>query len=136
MLVRKEEETEYKVCYELTKACEGLDRSKKEKEEMDVRFNNEPQQVQRGKPLQEDDDGINRINVDINDPKSAERLAEQIKEQLAAQQGGGQDYEGDDEDDNDEDEDDDDDQSDDDDDDDDGDESHDEDTTQRVKSEL
>lgn len=38
-----------------------------------------------GQP-QQPDDGINRLNVDINDPSSASRLAEQIKQQMASQQ--------------------------------------------------
>ena len=43
---------------------------------MNVNINGQPQQP---------DDGINRLNVDINDPNSASRLAEQIKQQMASQ---------------------------------------------------
>lgn len=71
------------ICYELSKACEGVDRSEKPKEPMDVRINDEKQEIQQGA------DGINRMNVDINDPNAAKRLADQIKNQLNLNQGGG-----------------------------------------------
>lgn len=86
---RKESDLEKKICYDVTKACEGVDRSKKEKEDMDVNVNGQEQQS---------NDGINRLNVDINDPNSASRLAEQIKQQMASQpQTGGSDDDEDDE---------------------------------------
>ena len=73
---------------------------------MDVRFNDQKQEVktERSTP-QKDDDGIQRMNIDINDPGAAKRLTDQIKMQVAQQQamGGGSDDE-DDEDDEDEDE--------------------------------
>lgn len=50
------------------------------------------QEVKREPPLPQEDDGIQRMNVDINDPGAAERLAEQIKSQLGQQvMGGGED---------------------------------------------
>ena len=104
LLTTKSADYEKEVCYELTKACEGVDRSKKEKEEMDVRFNDQKQEVKTEKSTpKKDDDGIQRMNIDINDPGAAKRLADQIKMQVAQQQamGGGSD---DDEDDEDEDE--------------------------------
>lgn len=106
LLTKQSADYEKEVCYELTKACEGVDRSKKEKEEMDVRFNDQKQEVKKEKSTpQKDDDGIQRMNIDINDPGAAKRLADQIKMQVAQQQamGGGSDDE-DDEDDEDEDE--------------------------------
>lgn len=106
LLTKKSADYEKEVCYELTKACEGVDRSKKEKEEMDVRFNDQKQEVKTEKSTpKKDDDGIQRMNIDINDPGAAKRLADQIKMQVAQQQamGGGSDDE-DDEDDEDEDE--------------------------------
>ena len=107
LLIKKAADYEKEVCYELTKACEGVDRTKKEKEEMDVRFNDQKQEVKTEKSTpQKDDDGIQRMNIDINDPGAAKRLADQIKMQVAQQQamGGGSDDE-DDDDDEDEDED-------------------------------
>ena len=106
LLTTKSADYEKEVCFELTKACEGVDRSKKEKEEMDVRFNDQKQEVKTEKSTpKKDDDGIQRMNIDINDPGAAKRLADQIKMQVAQQQamGGGSDGE-DDEDDEDEDE--------------------------------
>ena len=106
LLTKQSADYEKEVCYELTKACEGVDRSKKEKEEMDVRFNDQKQEVKTEKSTpKKDDDGIQRMNIDINDPGAAKRLADQIKMQVAQQQamGGGSDDE-DDEDDEDEDE--------------------------------
>ena len=88
LLMDKVDNTEQEVCYKLTKACEGVDRSKKEKESLDYRFNNQPQQV-KTESASKDDDGIHRMNVDINDPGAAERLAEQIKSQLGQQGMGG-----------------------------------------------
>lgn len=88
LLMDKVDNTEQEVCYKLTKACEGVDRSKKEKEPLDYRFNNQPQQV-KTESASKDDDGIHRMNVDINDPGAAERLAEQIKSQLGQQGMGG-----------------------------------------------
>ena len=58
------------------------------------------QEVKRKPPPPQEDDGIQRMNVDINDPGAAERLAEQIKSQLGQQAMG----EGEDEDDDDEEE--------------------------------
>lgn len=88
LLMDKVDNTEQEVCYKLTKACEGVDRGKKEKEPLDYRFNNQPQQV-KTESTSKDDDGIHRMNVDINDPGAAERLAEQIKSQLGQQGMGG-----------------------------------------------
>ncbi|XP_001640330.2 serine/threonine-protein phosphatase 4 regulatory subunit 2 [Nematostella vectensis] len=87
VLIKKDPDPEKTICYEVTKACEGVDRTKKEKEEMDVRINDKKQNIKQQQP----DDGIQRMNVDINDPNSASRLAEQIKQQIAEQQamGGG-----------------------------------------------
>ena len=93
---------EQKVCYKLTKACEGVDRTKKEKEDMDVRFNGQKQEV-KNKP-QKDNDGIHRMNVDINDPGAAARLAEQIKMQMGQQAMGGGSHGGDDDDEDDDEE--------------------------------
>lgn len=87
-MIEKADNTEQEVCHRLTKACEGVDRSKKEKEPLDYRFNNQPQDV-KTESAPKDDDGIQRMNVDINDPGAAERLAEQIKSQLGQQAMGG-----------------------------------------------
>ncbi|KAJ7386215.1 hypothetical protein OS493_010609 [Desmophyllum pertusum] len=88
LLTRKVKDSEQEVCHKLTKACEGVDRTKKDKEPIDYRFNNEKQEVHTQAPPKEDD-GIQRMNVDINDPGAAERLAEQIKSQLGQQAMGG-----------------------------------------------
>lgn len=57
------------------------------------------QEVKRKPPPPQEDDGIQRMNVDINDPGAAERLAEQIKSQLGQQaMGGGEDEDVDEED--------------------------------------
>ena len=76
------------MCYTLTRACEGVDRSVKAKEPFEYSFNNQKQEIKTEPPPQEDD-GIQRMNVDINDPGAAERLAEQIKSQLGQQAMGG-----------------------------------------------
>lgn len=102
MLIGKTADSEKEVCYKMTKACEGVDRSKKEKEEVDVRFNDQKQEVKRGKAPQKDDDGIQRMNVDINDPGAAARLAEEIKQQIGQGAMGGGSYGGDDDEDDDE----------------------------------
>ena len=94
LLLQKKDvpDKEKAICYELSKACEGVDRSEKPKEPMDVRVNDEKQDIQQGA------DGINRMNVDINDPNAAKRLADQIKNQLNLNPGGGSEEEdGDDE---------------------------------------
>lgn len=135
LLIRKETETEQKVCYALTQACEGVDRSKKPKEKLDFRYNDQPQEMQKEEAPEKPDDGINRINVDINDPKSAERLAEQIKQQLGQQALGGQ-NEGDDDDDDEDDEDEDDEREGEDDDDDLNEEKDDNDGSKNAKTEL
>ena len=70
----------------MTKACEGVDRTKKEKEDLKFKYNNQEQKLTTGGAPQQNDDGIQRMNVDINDPGAAERLAEQIKQQVG--QGG------------------------------------------------
>ena len=90
----------------MTKACEGVDRTKKEKEDLSVKFNNQKQKVTMGGAQQQADDGIQRMNVDINDPGAAERLAEQIKQQMGQGGfgGGERDDEADDDDDDDDDE--------------------------------
>ena len=95
MLIDKVEGTERKVCYELTKACDGVDRTKKDKDKLDFRFNGQKQEVKH-------DDGIQRMNVDINDPGAAERVAEQIRSQLGRQPAGAGPRGGDDDDDDDE----------------------------------
>ena len=100
----------------MTKACEGVDRTKKEKEDLNVKFNNQKQKVTMGGAQQQADDGIQRMNVDINDPGAAERLAEQIKQQMGQGGFGGGGREDEDEDDDDDDDDDDDEDNDDDDD--------------------
>lgn len=88
LLMDNVDNSEQEVCYKLTKACEGVDRSKKEKEPLNYRFNNQPQEV-KTESASKDDDGIHRMNVDINDPGAAERLAEQIKSQLGQEGMGG-----------------------------------------------
>ncbi|XP_015750956.1 PREDICTED: uncharacterized protein LOC107330939 [Acropora digitifera] len=98
-LSKNSRDSEKGVCYKMTKACEGVDRTKKEKEDLNVKFNN--QKVTMGGAQQQADDGIQRMNVDINDPGAAERLAEQIKQQMGQGGfgGGGRDDEADDDDD-------------------------------------
>ena len=92
LLIEKVEDTEQEICYKLSKACEGVDRSVKAKEPFEYSFNNMKQEVKRKPPPPQEDDGIQRMNVDINDPGAAERLAEQIKSQLGQQaMGGGED---------------------------------------------
>lgn len=103
LLIEKTGDIENEVCYKMTKACEGVDRSKKEKEDVDVRFNDQKQTVKTEKPPKKDDDGIHRMNVDINDPGAAARLAEQIKQQIGQGSMGGGNY-GDEDDDEDEEE--------------------------------
>jgi len=103
LLIKRAEDTEQEICYKLSKACEGVDRSVKPKEPFEYSFNNMRQKVKREPPPPQEDDGIQRMNVDINDPGAAERLADQIKSQLGQQaMGGGED--GDEEDDEEEEE--------------------------------
>lgn len=111
-LSKNSRDSEKGVCYKMTKACEGVDRTKKEKEDLNVKFNNQKQKVTMGGAQQQADDGIQRMNVDINDPGAAERLAEQIKQQMGQGGfgGGGHDDEADDDDDDDDEADDDDDE--------------------------
>ena len=101
LLIENKGDSEKEVCFELTKACEGVDRTKKEKEDVDVRFNDQKQDVKTGK-LKQDDDGVHRMNVDINDPGAAARLAEQIKQQIGQGAMGGEGYDDDDDDDDEE----------------------------------
>ena len=92
LLIGKVEDTEQEICYKLSRACEGVDRSVKPKEPFEYSFNNMKQEVKRKPPPPQEDDGIQRMNVDINDPGAAERLAEQIKSQRGQQaRGGGED---------------------------------------------
>lgn len=103
LLIKRAEDTEQEICYKLSKACEGVDRSVKPQEPFEYSFNNMRQKVKREPPPPQEDDGIQRMNVDINDPGAAERLADQIKSQLGQQaMGGGED--GDEEDDEEEEE--------------------------------
>lgn len=107
-LSKNSKDSEKGICYKMTKACEGVDRTKKEKEDLNVKFNNQKQKVTMGGAQQQADDGIQRMNVDINDPGAAERLAEQIKQQMGQGGfgGGGHDDDADDDDDEDDDDDD------------------------------
>ena len=82
VFARREADPEKNICYDLTLACEGVDRTKKEKEDVNANVNGQQQNTGQ-------DDGIQRMNVDINDPSSASRLAEQIKQQMAMQQATG-----------------------------------------------
>lgn len=99
LLIERVEDTEQEICYKLSRACEGVDRSVKAKEPFEYSFNNMRQKVKtESPPPPQEDDGIQRMNVDINDPGAAERLAEQIKSQLGQQaMGGGEDGDEDDE---------------------------------------
>lgn len=97
-MIVKAEDTEQEICYKLSRACEGVDRSVKPQEPFEYSFNNMKKEVKRKPPPPQEDDGIQRMNVDINDPGAAERLAEQIKSQLGQQaMGGGEDGDDDDE---------------------------------------
>lgn len=96
LLIQKVEDTEQEICYKLTRACEGVDRSVKPKEQLEYSFNGQKQEI-KTEPVQKEDDGIQRMNVDINDPGAAERLAEQIKSQLGQQAMGGGDEDDDEE---------------------------------------
>ena len=73
IFVAETEDLEQKICYELTKACEGVDRSKKEKEEMDVRINDRKQPVQSS-----GESGPQMMNVNINEEGAADKLINQI----------------------------------------------------------
>ncbi|XP_068761439.1 uncharacterized protein [Montipora capricornis] len=86
LLTKNSKDSETNVCYKMTKACEGVDRTKKEKEDLKFKYNNQEQKLTTGGAPQQNDDGIQRMNVDINDPGAAKRLAEQIKQQVG--QGG------------------------------------------------
>ena len=74
ILMDDSEDFENKICYELTEACKGVDRSKKEKEELEVNINNEKQKLQTGRVDKEPD----KFHVDINEKGAAKKLVDQI----------------------------------------------------------
>ena len=74
ILMDDSEDFENKICYELTEACKGVDRSKKEKEELEVNINNEKQKLQTGRVDKEPD----KFHVDINEKGAARKLVDQI----------------------------------------------------------
>ena len=94
---------EKEICYKLTKACKGVDRSKKEKEELEVNINNEKQKLQTGKVEEPE-----KFHVDINEEGAAKKLVDQINMAVKNKKnvGDSDDDDDDDEDDDDEDEDD------------------------------
>ena len=68
---------EKKICYKLTKACEGVDRTKKVKEELEVNINDRKQKVSQGSASQKEPE---TMHVDINDKGAADRLVQKINE--------------------------------------------------------
>ena len=75
-LVGESKDFEQKICYELTEACKGVDRSKKEKEELEVNINNEKQTLKSGS--EKKDSEPDQFNVNINEEGAAEKLVNQI----------------------------------------------------------
>lgn len=71
LVEQKDVDFEQKICFELTKACEGVDRTKKEKEELEVNINDKKQKVQSG-------NGPEHFHVNINEEGAAEKLVNQI----------------------------------------------------------
>ena len=86
IFVAETDKLEQKICYELTKACEGVDRSKKEKEQLEVKINDKKQTVQRGPLPSEErakDSGPEMFNVNINEKGAAEKLVSQINKAIS-----------------------------------------------------
>ena len=95
---------EDKICYELTEACIGVDRTKKEKEELEVNINNEKQKLQTGSAKE----GPEKFHVNINEEGAAAKLVDQIKmavknKKSDSSEGDGKDSDDDDDDDDDDD---------------------------------
>ncbi len=104
---------EKKICYELTDACTGVDRTKKEKEELEVNINDKKQKLETGRSK----DDPEQFNV--NEEGAASKLVDQInmaiknKKSTGGDDGDDDGDDGDDDDDNDDDDDDSDDEKDD-----------------------
>lgn len=81
IFVAETEDLEQKICYELTKACVGVDRSKKEKEELEVKVNDRKQPLHQRPASSEDKEatsGPQTLNVNINEEGAADKLISQI----------------------------------------------------------
>jgi phosphopantothenoylcysteine synthetase/decarboxylase len=100
-LVGESGDFEQKICYEMTEACKGVDRTKKEKEEMEVNINDKKQKLQTGSAKQDPE----QFNVNINEEGAAAKLVDQINMAIKNKKnvGGDSDDEDDDDDEDDED---------------------------------
>jgi hypothetical protein len=100
-LVGESGDFEQKICYEMTEACKGVDRTKKEKEEMEVNINDKKQKLQTGSAKKEPE----QFNVNINEEGAAAKLVDQINMAIKNKKnvGGDSDAEDDDDDEDDED---------------------------------
>lgn len=63
ILVAESGDFEQKICYKLTEACKGVDRSKTEKEEMEVNINDKKQNIP---------------SININEEGAVEKVVNQI----------------------------------------------------------
>ncbi|XP_028395602.1 glutamic acid-rich protein-like [Dendronephthya gigantea] len=81
----KSEYFEKKICFELSEACKGVDRTKKEKEELEVNINDKKQKIHTGDPKKE----MEQFNVDINEEGAAEKLVNQINMAIKDKEGTG-----------------------------------------------
>ena len=94
-LVGESGDFEQKICYKLTEACEGVDRTKKEKEELEVNINDEKQKLQTGSAKKEPEP----YHVNINEEGAAAKLVNQINMAIKDKKNNGDDGGDDDEDD-------------------------------------
>ena len=86
-LVSESGDFEQRICYELTEACKGVDRTKKEKEELEVNINDKKQKLETGSS----DKDPEQFNVNINEEGAAEKLVNQINMAVKNKKNGGDD---------------------------------------------
>ena len=86
-LVSESGDFEQKICYELTEACKGVDRTRKEKEELEVNINDKKQKLETGSSEKDPE----QFNVNINEEGAAEKLVNQINMAVKNKKNGGDD---------------------------------------------
>ena len=86
-LVSESGDFEQKICYELTEACKGVDRTKKEREELEVNINDKKQKLETGSSEKDPE----QFNVNINEEGAAEKLVNQINMAVKNKKNGGDD---------------------------------------------
>ena len=89
-LVSESGDFEQKICYELTEACKGVDRTKKEKEELEVNINDKKQKLETGSAENDPE----QFNVNINEEGEAEKLVNQINMAIKNKKNDGDDDDG------------------------------------------